>query len=210
MKISIKIVISFLILGALAAGCVKFDRPALDRKYFVMSVERNKDSHTNGTETLVVRRFQISPQYQDRELVYRKDKSIYEADYYNLFFVPPTEMLTNDLRRWFSDSGLFKNVVSPSSLSSGGLVLEGLVNSLYGDYHGNVPAAVVEIQFFLVDNWDENTPIIYSRTFSEKIKLKSKDSAELVEGMSLGIKNIFSKLEADLAGLKAVSEEKIN
>lgn len=204
MKFSYKIFTAMLLLSLFCTGCVKLNRPPLDRKYYVVSVAGNATQVKGGDKTLVVRRFQISPRYQDNELVYRTGKAAYTADYYNSFFVPPAEMMTEELRRWFAGSGLFKNVIAPSSLASGGLILEGMINSLYGDYQDAHPAAVVEMQFFLIDNRKENTPIIYSRTFKEKIRLNSKNGEELVEGMSKGVENIFSALEKDLSELEDV------
>lgn len=210
MKIRYSVSISILLLTVLAAGCVKFDRPRLDRKYFVTLIKRTSPVFKGGNETLVVRRIKISPRYQDRELVYRTGKTTYEADYYNLFFVSPSEMLTGDLRKWLGDTKLFKNVIAPTNLATGRLVLEGFVNSLYGDYQGTQPQAVIEMQFFLVDNKESNTPIIYSRNFSERVNLKSEDCSDLVEGMSHGIEKIFRDLEIDLSTLAAVRPQKLD
>lgn len=201
---SIAIVSILLLLSVLSVGCMKLERPQLDRKYYVIGVSRDSQPRERGSETLVVRRVQVSPRYQDRELVYRTGETTYEADYYNSFFIPPAEMITDDLRRWLGESGMFENVIAPQSLASGGLILEGIVNSLYGDFSKGDPEAVVEMQFLLVDNRDADTPIIYSRSFSKRVSLDGRSSDALVKAMNKGIAEIFKTLEKDLSAIEAV------
>ncbi len=201
---SIAIVSILLLLSVLSVGCMKLERPQLDRKYYVIGASRDSQPRERGSETLVVRRVQVSPRYQDRELVYRTGETTYEADYYNSFFIPPAEMITDDLRRWLGESGMFENVIAPQSLASGGLILEGMINSLYGDFSSSEPEAVVEMQFFLVDNRDAETPSLYSRGFSERVKLGSRSSDALVKAMNKAVAVIFKKLEEDLSALKTV------
>ncbi|WP_432735622.1 ABC-type transport auxiliary lipoprotein family protein [Maridesulfovibrio sp. FT414] len=186
-----------------AGGCVKLDRPSLDRKYFTIDVKRDDSpaSQAKSAKTLIIRRVKISPRYEDRDLVYKIGPNAYEADYYNSFFIPPAALMTQELRLWMSDSGLFANVLGPESMVTGELLLEGIVNSIYGDYSQPQPKAVLNMQFFLLDNNKAAIPIIYSRNFSREIPMKGNSADELIDAMNQGIKEIFEELEKDLAGL---------
>ena len=193
-------IVSVLLIVA-AAGCVKLERASLDRTYYTLDVVRQgQKSISSVTDTnLIVRRMKVSSRYEDKDLVYQVSGNVYEADYYNAFFVPPASMLTQELKVWMSESGLFVNVLGPESLGTGEFMLEGVVNSLYGDFSGESPKAVIKMQFFVFNNADPNMPIIYSRNFSEEVPVKDQTASALVEAMNTGISLIFAELEKDVA-----------
>lgn len=182
------------------AGCMKLERPSLDRKYFTLDVVRTakEKSPLHSNENLIVRRVKISPRYEDRDLVYKTSENSFEADYYNSFFIPPASMLTQELRLWMRDSGLFANVLGPDSLGTGELLLEGVVNSIYGDYSGPTPKAVIRMQFILLNNDNPDMPIIYSQDFSRDIVVEGTGPEDLIRAMSKGLKGIFAQLEEEL------------
>jgi cholesterol transport system auxiliary component len=182
------------------SGCVKLERPSLDRKYFTLDAKREqKDKNSiHSTQNLIVRRVKISPRYEDSDLVYKIGENGFEADYYNSFFVPPASMVTQDLRVWIGESGLFANVLGPDSMGTGDLLLEGVVNSIYGDYSASEHKAVLNMQFLLLDNSNADLPIIYSRNFDREIPIKSNGADVLVRAFNEGLTSIFAELEKDL------------
>ncbi|WP_421901175.1 ABC-type transport auxiliary lipoprotein family protein [Maridesulfovibrio sp.] len=183
------------------AGCVKLERPSLDRKYYTLDVVRaeKQKNEVKAVKNLIVRRVKISPRYEDRDLVYKMGDNVFEADYYNSFFVPPAALVTQELRVWMGNSGIFANVLGPESLGTGELLLEGVVNSIYGDYSGPEPKAVIRMQFILLNNSNPDLPIVYSRDFSRDIVIGATGPAALVKAMNKGLTEIFVELEKDLA-----------
>lgn len=194
------------VLLVVSAGCVKLERPSLDRKYYTLSaIHSGQNVYTNGTvKNLIVRRIKVSPSYEDRDLVYRISENSYESDYYNSFFVSPVSMLTQELKVWMADSGVFANVLGTESMGVGTFLLEGVVNSLYGDLSGSSPMAVINMQFFMFDNSNPDMPIIYSRTFSKKVIATSSSAPAIVAAMNKGFTDIFSELEKDIAAVVGV------
>ncbi|TIH13589.1 hypothetical protein D0S45_14860 [Marinifilum sp. JC120] len=194
-------VLSVLIAACGLAGCVKLERPSLDRKYYTLEVVRadKQKNKVHAVNNLIVRRVKISPTYEDRDFVYKVGENAFEADYYNSFFVPPASLITQELRVWMGDSGIFANVLGPDSMGTGELLLEGVVNSIYGDYSGPEPKAVIRMQFVLLNNGTPDMPIVYSRDFSREIAIGTTDPAALVKAMSSGLNEIFVELEKDLA-----------
>jgi len=200
-------VLTVLCICTFASGCVKFDRPALDRKYYTLDVKRDKKESSKQVckANLIVRRINVSPRYEDRDLVYKVDQSSFESDYYNSFFISPSDLITQELRLWLSDSGMYANILGPESLGTGDMVLEGVVNSIYGDYTSE-GKAVLNMQFFLIDNSSPDLPIIYSRSFSREVPVKGADAKSLVAAMNKGLRGIFAELEADI--LKTLENRK--
>ncbi len=180
----------------------------VERHYFHLAVER---SMAQGAEpapmNLRLRPLRVSPGYAGRELVYRMGPSDFATDFYNLYFVSPSDMLTQELRTWLDESRLFANVVEDYSLARPGLTLEGVANALYGDFSASPPAAVVEMQFFLVDENTRDNEIVFSATYERALAIGSATPQALVQGLTQGVREIFTELETDLkAALAKMSE----
>jgi len=195
-----RILILVLAVALAASACVKLGGKPLDKRYYQISPERTSTTVAQPrAETLKVRRLAVSDIYNTRELVYRGPEGAIDSDFYNLFFVTPGSMLTTELRRWLTESGLFTHIVAPGSLIVPGLTLEGMINALYGDYSGTAPAAVVEMQFFVVDESSAENDIVFSGSYKERISLDSADPQQLVQAMTIAVANIYTNLENDLA-----------
>ena len=148
---------------------------------------------------LMVRRLSVSDLYNTRELVYREAGERVDSDFYNMFFVNPGSMLTTELRSWLGESGLFSHIIEPGSMVVPGLTLEGTVNALYGDYSGEQPAAVVEMQFFAVDESTADNAIVFSGSYAQRVPVADTDPQTLVKAITQGVERIYAALETDLA-----------
>jgi len=194
------IVFIILAVALTATACVKLGGKPLDKKYFQIIPTRTAPAAAHGNDfVLKVRRLGISDLYNTRELIYRKPAGVIESDFYNMFFVPPSNMLTTELRKWLRASELFTHIIEPGSMVVPGLTLEGVVNTLYGDYTGTKPAAVVEMQFFIVDESTPENVIVFSNTYAQRIEIEKADPQALVQAMTTAVEAIYTNLENDLA-----------
>lgn len=194
--------IVFLLLAVLltVSACVKLGGRPLDKRYYQITPTRTGEQSAMKNDLILkVRRLSVSQLYNTRELIYRQPEGRIESDFYNMFFVPPGNMLTTELRKWLRCSGLFSHIIEPGSMVVPGLTLEGIVNSLYGDYSAATPAAVVEMQFFVVDESTANNEIVFSATYTERRPIAQPDPQALVRAMTEGVQAIFTQLENDLA-----------
>jgi cholesterol transport system auxiliary component len=199
---------TFLTLAALspllAAGCVgsALKRPPVEKRYYDLEVRRSgTQAPRAGAPLLGVRRVQVSPRYEGRELVYRTGPADFASDYYNLFFVSPAQMLTQDLRQWLDRSGLFARVVDAGSLARPDLTLEANVAVFCGDYAEKPGKAVVEMQFLLLDEHSPDMAMLFSRDYRRETALAGSEPKDLVAGLRQAVSAIYADLEKDLAGL---------
>lgn len=181
-------------------SCVKMNRQPLEKRYYNLEVSRTQELNEPLLNAIVrVQRLQISPRFSGREIVYKTGDSIYEADFYNLFFITPSDMLTQDLREWLQRSNLFSNAVDPSSLVKTSFLLEGIVNEFYGDFTKENGEAVVEMQFFLIDDTFAVKKLIFYGSYKKDVSIDNKSAISLIKGFNQAVTEIFISLEADLA-----------
>jgi cholesterol transport system auxiliary component len=195
----------------LLGSCVKLEQKPLDKHFYALEVARPGVALMTfaSPETLLVRRVQVAPRVSGRELVYRTGESTWTADFYNLFFVIPADMLTQDLRSWLGRAGLFANVIDPSSLVLPGYILEGNVSALYGDFasgSGKGPAqAVVEMQFLLLKNTAGERKVVMTRDIRKTVPLAANTPEALVRALRQAVTEVNVELEVALR--EAVSRQ---
>ncbi len=181
-------------------GCLgKLQQPPVEKRSFDLAMQRSGGKAQPVGDALVVRRLGVSPRYAGRELVYRRDETSFVTDYYNVFFVSPSDMLTQGLREWLAAGGLYRHVLEPSSLARPQLWLEGNVSEFYGDYSGSQAKAVVAMQFALLDENGPETRIEFSGEYRREVPCAGKDPKALVLAMRQAVAEIYGELEKDLA-----------
>jgi cholesterol transport system auxiliary component len=180
--------------------CAKLEKDYPERDYYTFKVSNNLQNSPSVSGTVLeVRRFEISPGFGSREFVYRKGDLTYESDFYNQFFRPPSSLITEEVRKWLSQSGQFGYVVDSSNDAVASYILQGNVNELYGDFRSsNSPKAVIGIQFFLLDNLSNNPKIIFQNNYQREIVLSSNSPEELAKGWNVALEQILAAFQGDL------------
>ncbi len=192
----------------LMTGCVNLEKGYPEKRYFILDASRDEDIPSPDTgKVLTVRRLRVSPKYEGKGLVYRHGELRYESDFYNEFFVSPVSMFTEETRKRLAGSGLFKHVVDPSSLLDAPYILEGAVTALYGDYRvSTAPKAVMEIQFFLLQETDSNPKIIFQSQYHKKEPFKGNTPDGLIKSWNTAFNQTLTEFENDLKGYLSKSE----
>ncbi len=200
-----KIPLTLLFIGIFAMfplliGCVNLERSYPEKRYFILDVSRDKNVSSPDTGTVLkVRRFRISSRYEGKGFVYRLKDLNYESDFYNEFFISPASLLTEEIRKWVAGSGLFQHVVDPSSYMDPNYVLEGAVTSLYGDYGvSTAPKAILEMQFFLLQETAASPKIIFQSQYHKEEPLKGNTPDALVKSWNKALNQILTEFETDL------------
>jgi uncharacterized lipoprotein YmbA len=184
----------------LLAGCSAPEVAYPVKRQYVISVTReNRTVPPAGAEAAKVRRFRVSPRFEGHGLVYRTGAVTYETDFYNEFLAAPAEMLTEETRDWLAAAGVFSNVVGAASRVAARYLFEGNVTALTGDFsEPEEPRAVMEIQFFLIDDAAARGSVAFHKTYRATRPLPSNRAEELVRGYNACLADILGALEADL------------
>ena len=186
-----------------ATGCVSVKQDYPEKRYFALSAARSS-SPTVPTSVLNkpilrIRPFRVSPAYEGRGLVYRIGDLEFTSDFYNEFLVSPGLMFTNTFREWLSDAGIFQAVIDSPSQVLPDYVLEGAVNSMYGDYRDeNAPKAVIEVQLFLINASKSKSAIELQKTYKQETPIAENSPSALVGGWNRGLEIILNDFEVSL------------
>lgn len=156
-------------------------------------------------DTLRMGNVRVTAAFAGTVLVYRVDDVKYVSDPYHAFLADPAAMLGNQMADWLDHAGPFKAVAQPGSTQSAKsapYVLEATVTELYGDIRkGTPPAAVMTVQFALMDTSAPRMLIAYERTISRRVEVEQATPDALVRGYGRALSDILSQLGSDLASL---------
>ena len=141
----------------------------------------------------------VAAPFAGSALVYRVDAVQYVADPYEMFIAEPAGMLGSRMAEWLDRAGPFKSVAQPGSAQPASYVLEATVTELYGDFRaGTPPAAVMSVQFALVDLSGARARPVFGRTISRRTDIAKASPDALVRGYGTALSEILAELSAGL------------
>ncbi|MDB6089064.1 MAG: hypothetical protein JWN85_1848 [Gammaproteobacteria bacterium] len=146
-------------------------------------------------ETLRMGNVRVAAAYAGNALVYRLDDVQYTSDPYHAFIAEPGAMLANQMAAWLERAGPFETVALPGSTRPTRYVLEATVAELYGDFReGKPPAAVLAMQFALVDQAGARPQVVYESTIARRVDLPQASPDALVRGYGKALQEILLQL----------------
>jgi cholesterol transport system auxiliary component len=151
-------------------------------------------------ETLRMGQVRVAAAFTGNALVYRMNEVQYTADPYNSFIAGAGGMLGARMADWLDRAGPFKSVSQPGSPQAAPYILEATVSELYGDFRpGRAPAAVVKVQFALIDLRGVGNKVVFERTIGRRVDLAQASPDALVRGYGQALTEILTELVAELS-----------
>jgi cholesterol transport system auxiliary component len=183
------------------SGCLS--RPSLEKELFLVSPRPG--TNTNATQfegVFGLEQVTVTPQFQDRPLVYRLAEHTYELDPYAEWLVQPEDMIGTAARAWFRQSNLFRDIAEPESSLRRKLWGELHVTEFYGDFRSAVgPLAVVQVRFILSTPEDgAGRDVLLSKQYARALSIERGTAPALVAGFNQALHEILSEVAADLSG----------
>ena len=198
--IRVKLRYLWLLSGLLLFACVNLERSYPDKHYFVLEVSPKGQPSTRTVKgVLAVSDMRVSRRYEGQSFVYRLSETSYEADFYNQFLIAPTALITEEVRKAVAHARVFEHVISSSTDLESTYKLQGVVNSLYGDFtDANAPRAVIEMQFFLTKKTPAGEEIVMAKRYMKSVPVSARSPDALVKGWDTALEDILSSFSADL------------
>ena len=127
---------------AVAGGCLA--KPALVPQLFSIdppAVEEPRRSA--GAYVVSVKKVQVAPLFEGRDLIYRTGEHRLERDPYASFAAPPSDMLTGAVRAYLRNAAFAREVVEPGGALRPDLLIEVYAAEISGDLRRADDAAAV-------------------------------------------------------------------
>ena len=193
-----------LLLIVLLIGCSGLKRKYPERNYFTFDVVNEiTENSVSGKNFLKIERADVNQAYMHRDFNYRVGPDEFISDYYNQFYRPVGALISSEIYKWLSNTGLFKDVLPVNTLLDAKYLLDSKVIDIYGDYTNPAdPRAVLNMQFFLIDDSTDTAKLTYSNVYNQSVPISSRTPGALVEGWNKALKNLLNDFETDLAGIK--------
>jgi cholesterol transport system auxiliary component len=192
---------ALLLATCLTLAACSIGRPPPQATTYVVDLPADSapPSVRRSPEALRMGNVRVAAAYAGSALVYRLDEVRYAADPYHAFVADPGAMLGNQIAQWLDHAGPFSTVGQPGSTQPAAYVLEATVTELYGDFReGRPPAAVLTVQFALIEETSVRPKLVYERTITSRIDLPRASPDALVRGYGVSLQQILSQLAPDL------------
>ena len=163
------------------------------------SVPAGVPSGPSRTESVRIGKVRVAAAYAGTALVYRTDDVRFVSDPYSRFIAEPGAMLADQMATWLGRTGPFRTVTDPESTLPAHYVLEATVPELYGDFRpGKVPAAVLAVQFALIDESGARPKVVLEREIARRVDLPQASPDALVRGYGDALAEILGELRTEL------------
>jgi ABC-type uncharacterized transport system auxiliary subunit len=189
-----------LVVPAIAA-CGAFSRPAPVKNMFLLSPPAPQPVAQPKQASLRVGTITVAAPFRGKTFVYRESDLKYVSDFYTEFLVPPGAMIAETTARALGAAGAFARVAQPGMPSDADYVLDGFVESLYGDARNTAkPTAEVAITYYL-SRADSASPF-WSKSYRKSVPLASSSAEQYAVALSSAFGEILAELARDLAAVE--------
>ena len=184
---------------ALAACAIGKPLPRPTTYIVDVPMSETRPAAARRPETLRMGNVRVATAYGGNALIYRMDELQYTSDPYHAFRAEPGSMLGSQIAEWLDQAGPFATVAQPGSAQPAAYVLDATVVELYGDFReGHPPAAMIAVQFALIDQTGVRPQLVHQRTIASRVELPQASPDALVRGYGKGFAEILSQLVPDL------------
>jgi cholesterol transport system auxiliary component len=187
--------------AALAVAACSIGKPIPQPSTYVVQppLPEGAPSVASRADSLRIGNVRVAAAYAGNSLVYRTDDVRFISDPYNRFIAEPGAMLGDQMAAWLGRAGPFGTVTEPESTRPAHYVLEATVTELYGDFRpGRVPAAVLTMQFALMDQTGARPKAVLERAIARRVDLPRASADALVRGSGDALAELLGELSTDL------------
>jgi cholesterol transport system auxiliary component len=196
--------LAFAACAALTLGACSIGKPIPAANTYVVQPPAPKSvpSVAADAQSLRIGNVRVAAAYAGNALVYRMDDVRFTSDPYSRFIAEPGTMLGDQMAAWLARAGPFA-VSGPESTLPAHYVLEATVTELYGDFRpGGAPAAVLAVQFTLIDQTGARPQAVLERSIARRIDIPQVSADALVRGYGEALAEILTELSTELQAVR--------
>ncbi|XDD47193.1 hypothetical protein AB3N60_03655 [Leptospira sp. WS39.C2] len=188
------------IFSFLFTQCFGVNKTFPEKRFFLIEASENKQLFSPPKpRTFLVRKVFISQRFEGKEFVYRKDNVVYESDFYNGFFIPPSHNFKEEFSKSLIRSGNFEWDANLHTRLNVTHFIELNLSQLYGDFRSKEPKAVIEFEVVVYEDKDSISSPVFRKTYKQNITIEKKDAEALVIGWNSAVTNVLNEMNLDLS-----------
>jgi len=199
----LRIPIALALLLAGLPGCVDLGGDYVEQRFYDLEARRSDPARTPAPGTVLrVRRFRASERADSVEILTRTAGGAWQPAFYDRFLVSPSEMLMGETTKWLTEAGLFGNVTPSPLYVEPTHYLEGNLVAIHRDETD--PAnqkAVLEVQFFLIDDVEDPARILFQLNLRKEVPVTADTAQALVAALNEALTQALRELEEKIAGI---------
>jgi len=185
------------------AGCSGIIKDFPETNLFTIAPPRifgETGTHDTG-KGLLVRQFDISPEFESSFFIYKESDNRFSGDYYNKFMVSPARMITDAVKEALYHSAFFRP--APASAPSAiDYRLWGKIISLYADVrHPENPRAVMALRLTLEQQAGAGFVPNLNQVYAVSQPAGQASPADLVQAWNRCLEQILTDFFKDAAVL---------
>ena len=198
-KITILSILLSILIFSISCGQLKRSYPA--RNFYTLEVGQLENNLSSGKEYLKIVRVRLNPEYFHQDFNYKVAENQFQSDFYNQFYKPVDQIVFAELYKSLSNSGIFKQVLPPNSIIESNYYIYVNIVDIYADFTGPTPKAVLNMQFFLINESNGMPRLAYTNVYNHETVLADSLPATIVNGWNEELKAIFTQFQNDLSSL---------
>ncbi|MCF8068804.1 MAG: ABC-type transport auxiliary lipoprotein family protein [Desulfobacterales bacterium] len=194
-------IIFFLLLIMFCAGCLNFKQPGLQINYYALEYNPPViDKTPLLSEVIQIRRFQTSPFYDTRNIIYTEKEFTRKPYHYHRWQATPGDMVSTLLARDFMSYNIFSAVITDISALNADYVLEGKVDDFYEVDEPDHWKAVlsVNITFSRKNSLNASGGILLQKSYAVTEICNKKSPDGLAAALSLAMSDISQNIANDV------------
>jgi cholesterol transport system auxiliary component len=185
--------------GLALTGCESvLTKPFPEKRSYILTARRPARLPSPANDLVLgVRRFRAGSGYEGRGLVTKIDSVSVRQDFYNEFFVAPTNLIEDLAGTWLADSGLFRQVAPALGQELPTHALEGTLTSLYGDFSqgGAGGQAVVDLQLLVLEIRRAPGAVVAQQNYRRVVPVADRSAETLIAAWNRSLTDIMTDFE---------------
>jgi cholesterol transport system auxiliary component len=187
------------------AGCSGVLQDFPEQNLFTITAPQASEASGNTFKDgngLLMRQFDISPEFESSFFVYKASANRFTNDYYNKFMVSPARMISDAVREALYRSAFFMPV--PVSEPAGiHFRLQGKITHLYADVtNPKQPRAVMALRLILEQQSDTGFVPVINRDYKSLKTVPPASPADLAQAWNQCLEKILADFLTDVKALE--------
>jgi cholesterol transport system auxiliary component len=185
---------------AVAGGCLA-KPPLVPQLFSIDPPAAEEPRRSSGAYVVSVKKVQVAPLFEGRDLIYRTGEHRLERDPYASFAAPPGDMLTGAVRAYLRNAAFAREVVEPGGELRPDLLIEVYATEISGDLRrADDAAAVLRLHFLVIPGGSDRHPgpPLLQKEYASRIRLPRRTADAITTAWNQGLSAVMREVVGDI------------